>query len=47
MLYTSDLEDKESFSKEVRKLLDSPEELIEVFIPQLVGFYILHWEFFP
>ena len=31
MLYTSDLEDKESFSKEVRKLLDSPEELIEVF----------------
>jgi hypothetical protein len=45
-LYTIDLDDSDSFSLEAQKLLESPVELIEVFIPQLIGFYILHCEFY-
>jgi hypothetical protein len=45
-LYTINLEDADLFSLEAQKLLESPIELIEVFIPQLIGFYILHCEFY-
>ncbi len=47
-LYSCDIENNnDEFIAEISKLVDAPLELIQAFIPQLIGFYIIHARVYP